>query len=166
MGREIRRVDVDWQHPRDERGHFRPLYNEVYETAAHRWLGACIAWAKGEGEDAAKYSKKYPFFWDWDGNPPDKDYYLAAPFKNPVAYQIYETVSEGTPVSPVFPTEEAMLAWMTAPIDRASEYNRGADWQSMQGMTRAQAEKFVKGGSSPSLIAGPGIGVVAGHRAP
>ena len=81
-------------------------------------------------------------------------------------FQIYQTVSEGTPVSPVFASKEEMIEWMIAPIDRSSEYNRGQDWRCMQGMTRKQAEAFCEDESAVSMISSSEIGVVAGHRLP
>lgn len=161
MGREIRRVPQDWEHPVDERGHFKPLYDESFTDAASEWLRDAIAWSQGKHESQ---DKDYPFYWQYAGAPPDEKYYRPAWGSPAECYQIYETVSEGTPVSPVFGTLEAMIDWMTQPIDRTSPYNRGEDWQCMQGMTRQQAERFCKTGSAPSLISGPGVGVVAGHR--
>ena len=164
MGREIRRVPSGWEHPRDEKGHFIALYDDTFTRAAQEWLDAAILWSRGEHHDQkAGYGLGSPFFWQWNGGPPDKERYRPE-FTTPAdCYQIYETVSEGTPVSPVFPTVESMIEWMTRPIDRTSEYNRGADWQSMQGMTRAQAERFCQAGSSPSMISMAG-NIQAGHR--
>lgn len=163
MGREIRRVPKGWDHPRDENGNFKPLYDLDYETASEKWLADCLAWSRGEHEDQKKYDDAPRFFWDWDGGPPSKETHRTQ-FAGPATcYQIYETVSEGTPASPVFETVEAMVEWMTSPIDRSSPYNDCEDWQSMQGMTRAQAERFCKTGSSCSMMCGPG-GIVAGHR--
>lgn len=165
MGREIRRVPKGWEHPVDERGHFRALYDEPFEEAAKKWLDEANLWAQGKHPDQADGDVKYPFYWQWSGNPPDANSYRPA-FTAPAdAYQIYETVSEGSPVSPVFETIEAMIEWMIKPIDRSSPYNKGEDWQCMQGMTQAQAERFCKNGSAPSLISSPGTGVVGGHRA-
>lgn len=55
-------------------------------------------------------------------------------------YQVWETVSEGSPISPVFATPDAVVDWLVA-----------------AGYTRAGSQKFVKMGWSPSGI------MVAGH---
>lgn len=164
MGREIRRVPKGWEHPRDGQGRFRPLYDESYEHAARAWMDAAILWDRGEHPHQKEYDKTPRYYWEWDQAPPDPAYYRPSWTAPADCYQLYETVSEGTPVSPVFDSIDAMIAWMTSPIDRSSEYNAGADWQSMQGMSRDQAEGFCKIGSSPSLVVSPGAGVVAGHR--
>ena len=166
MGREIRRVPKGWEHPRGKNGFFLSLYDQTFDDAARAWWHAAVQWHNGtmREESERQQREKYPWYWQWDGPPPDEKYYRPA-FTSPAdCYQIYETVSEGTPVSPVFESVEAMLAWMTQPIDRALEYNTGEDWQSMQGMTREQAERFCGRGSSVSMIFSPGTGMVAGHR--
>jgi hypothetical protein len=53
-------------------------------------------------------------------------------------YQMWETVSEGSPVSPVMPTREAMI-----------------DWLINEGHRRGAAEKFVEEAWAPSMMLGP-----------
>lgn len=50
-------------------------------------------------------------------------------------YQVWETVSEGSPVSPVFPTTEACIAWLVS-----------------RGYSKTAAENFIKMGWVPSMI--------------
>ena len=47
MGREIRRVPANWEHPKDERGNYKPLLDSDFETEARKWLDACKAWDEG-----------------------------------------------------------------------------------------------------------------------
>lgn len=163
MGREIRRVPKDWQHPKNRDGHFVPLYDDDYDSACREWWTKALAWHSDENADEAK--EENPWYWDWDSPPPNKEWYRAPFDAEPVAYQIYETVSEGTPVSPVFASVEAMIEWMSSPIDRRSEWNKNmADWQSMQGMTPEQASTFCNAGSSFSMMIVPGQGIKAGHK--
>ena len=160
MGREIRRVPKGWEHPTkmyyNRRGEpaedFIELYNEDYVTAAERWMKKADSWHAGcVDKDTVEDRKENPYYWDWAGMPPDKESYRPA-WKTAECYQIYETVSEGTPVSPVFETEDEMLAWMILPIDRASKYNKGSDWQCMQGRTEEGARIFIKDAWAPSFI--------------
>ena len=51
-------------------------------------------------------------------------------------WQAYETVTEGTPISPVFPTAEALVEWLVTE----------ARW------TRGQAEALVRHGHAMSLV--------------
>jgi hypothetical protein len=38
MGREIRRVPPNWEHPKDADGNYKSMYDWEYETAAREWL--------------------------------------------------------------------------------------------------------------------------------
>lgn len=74
-------------------------------------------------------------------------------------WQLWETVSEGSPTSPVFATADELATWMSQP-------ERGRDWQPFP-----SAQKFVTAGWAPSFISTPETGVVAGvewvgHHAP
>lgn len=160
MGREIRRVPIDWRHPTyadlgltypyagraDEVVH--PLYDRDYATACAAWKAGLTRWEAGEDPDREAYRRDdgSPYeWWDWHGNPPDPEYHRArvwAP-EEATAYQVYETVTEGTPVSPVFATLDELRAWLV----RA------------QGMSEAGADQFIAWGSVPSMLVGPGIGL-------
>ena len=39
MGREVRKVPGDWQHPKDEKGHYIPLFDEYKKTLPMGRLG-------------------------------------------------------------------------------------------------------------------------------
>jgi hypothetical protein len=66
-------------------------------------------------------------------------------------WQLWQTVSEGAPISPVFSTAEGLASWMAAGGNGGRTY------------TFQQALKWIQDdGWAPSLIAGPGMGVVDG----
>jgi len=134
MGREIRRVPLGWEHPRDDKGHYKALYDQCYTEAADEWLQGLRKWEAGEDPNRAKYPD-IRYFWDWDGSPPDGESYRPAFESEPTAYQIYETVSEGTPTSPVFETEEEIVSYLVA-----------------KGHSETAARGFVKGGWAPSGV--------------
>jgi hypothetical protein len=153
MGREIRRVPAGWQHPRREgRNDLQPMFDRSFAKAAREWLDEAIAWDNGTDKDCAEHKAECPFYWQWNGEPPDPAYYR--PDWKPeemTHFQVYETVSEGTPVSPVFATREEVVAWLTAPgvVDR---------WgRNEQGKSRAVAERFVRGGWAPSMVSVDGV---------
>src|SRR5579864_6349431 len=107
MGREIRRVPPGWEHPRDERGNYKPMFDRSLEEAAAEWKSGYGAW-----EPAAHEGQQY---WEYAGNPPDPECYRPDwPEETRTAWQVYETVSEGTPVSPVFLDQEEMVRWLIA----------------------------------------------------
>ena len=139
MGREVRRVPANWEHPRNERGQYKSLYDEDFETAARAWLDDAIAWDNGTHEDLVKepeLKQKYPFFWQWAVSPPDADYYRPRWTEEEAThYQVYETVSEGTPVSPVFATLDEMVHWLIG-----------------QGYSEHAAREFAKSGWAPTMM--------------
>src|SRR3972149_2238503 len=98
MGREIRRVPANWEHPK-QYGHYQPLYDKDFACEAREWLDNCISWDNGTHKDLQErpdLKKEYPFYWQWDGEPPNEEYFRPK-FENAEWYQVYETVSEGTP---------------------------------------------------------------------
>src|SRR3990167_5006015 len=121
MGEEIRRVPSWWEHPEIaqrkywesdlHRGnkYYQPLHDESYEDARQKWLDGLESRMYGPHPDY-EVGQDY---WKCNGGPPDREYYRPA-WKDGEAtyYQIYETVSEGTPVSPVFGTEDEMIKWL------------------------------------------------------
>lgn len=74
-------------------------------------------------------------------------------------WQLWETVSEGSPISPVFDSAEALAAWLAdpgRPKTRPAE-DAPRDW-----MPYDAALKFVQAGWAPSFIGTPATGVVSG----
>ena len=139
MGREIRMVPPDWEHPKDFEGHYKPLYDRSYQKVAEKWQQDYLDFLKDPEEQAKAVEDGYPFFWEWDGMPPDREYYRPDwPGGTATAYQIYETVSEGTPVSPVFDTEPEIVTWLIE-----------------QGHSEYAASEFVKQKWAPSMTFGP-----------
>lgn len=153
MGREVRRVPRDWEHPRNESGRYQPLYDKDYDTAAQEWLAELMAWEAGTCPDRQKAEEKYGirYLWDWDSSPPDKKYYRARAWtaEEATCYQFYEDVSEGTPLSPVFETLDELVAWLVAD----------------QGYSERAARAFAERGWSPSFVFTPQTGMVDGVTA-
>jgi len=137
MGREIRRVPPGWEHPKDEQGHYTPLLDEDFDTAAAKWDEQNRVWDAGTHPDQIRFRGETPrYFAQWDGNRPDPDYYRPAWAEGEAtAYQVYETVSEGTPVSPVFQTEDELYRWLRD-----------------QGHSEHAAREFIKHKWAPSMI--------------
>lgn len=65
-------------------------------------------------------------------------------------WQLWETVSEGSPISPVFATAEELAAWMSDP-------ERGRNW-----VPQDVAAKFIADGWAPSFVGTPQTGLVSG----
>lgn len=120
MGREVRMVPKDWEHPRRENGSFQPMYNRDYETEFDEWLEEKKQWKNGLQKDWLNGGfklkddeyKNIPFE-EWSGAAPDSKYYI--PKWKPeerTHYMMYEDTSEGTPISPAFPTPEELAKWL------------------------------------------------------
>jgi hypothetical protein len=157
MGREIRRVPADWEHPKSKhREGYQPLYDRDFESAARKWLDNAIAWDNGTDPDCVKYKRKYPFYWQWS-NPPNKDYYRPKWKSDPTHYQVYETVSEGTPVTPHFATKEELIDYLVVYGDEWDQKRYSEGRQPCAGWLRKNAEEFVGEEWAPSMILIDGV---------
>jgi hypothetical protein len=115
MGREVRRVPLDWRHPR-KNGQFIPLYDQSVQDAWDEWIKEYTKWFEGGKpwiDTTREYFEPYRKFCEWENPPPNPKYYRPA-WKPEIAigFQLYENISEGTPVSPIFETEKALNEWM------------------------------------------------------
>lgn len=110
---EIRKVPTNWEHPRfcgQSREKFGlpvngklPLKNN-YEKHSKQWTKDFILWATESHPDqkACVHAKKYRYYWEWAGFPPDEEEYMPKIESEFCAYQLYETVSFGTPLTACF----------------------------------------------------------------
>jgi hypothetical protein len=100
MSREVRRVPADWQHPRDGEG-YRPLFPaDMYAAIRDEWIAKCEA----DGYEAAV---------EWCGRVPVRsDYMPEWTAEEATHFMMYETTSEGTPISPAFATPEELARWL------------------------------------------------------
>jgi hypothetical protein len=133
MGREIRRVPPDWKHPKNERGHYIPLYDKTFIEGERDHILLDLDW----------YLDNPEFLSEWYNDWPQPEWYRTAFEQEPTHYQIYETVTEGKPVSPVFATLEALAQWL---VD--------------QGYSLKAATAFAKEGWAPSMVFTPKTGIV------
>ena len=136
MGREIRRVPPNWKHPTDDLGRFIPLLDEDYETALRFWIENYQLWKAGKHPNQ---NKKYAYYWERDGGPPQPDGYRPKYDNDPTWYQVYETVSEGTPLTPPFETKKALIDYLV---------NEGDFWDGR--WCEAAAQRFVEREWAPS----------------
>ena len=149
MGREIRKVRADWVHPmRDDGRHgHRPLYGCSFVAAVAAWDKEHAAWQRGEkpvyAEDCVHYE-------EWAGTRPvPKDYMPEWSDAERTHWQMYESTSEGTPISPVFATREECARYCA---------DHGV---SVFGSQIASYEEWLQiaGGGDALLILTPGNGV-------
>lgn len=120
MGREMRRVPPHWQHPQDAEGDYRPLYGSGWEHAyavwkqGQQWWHAGFRWKYGTGF-VFKEPDVEESYEEWEGAAPCQAEYMPtwAP-RDAYWYQMYETTTEGTPISPPLPSPEQLAQWLVA----------------------------------------------------
>ena len=157
MGREIRMVPPNWEHPHMRCPHspwnggcddakknggmcHKQLYDRPFSEAANEWKEAFAAWERGERESYCDEDSAKGEYWEWAGNPPERDDYRPE-WKDGEAtwYQVYQTVGEGSPVTPPFATKEELVEYLVQHGDFWAQ-SRGEG-----GVSRKAAEAFVMG---------------------
>ena len=160
MGREIRMVPPNWDHPvvvrRNGQPGYKPMHNSSFRTASQEWKQGFAAWERGERPDYCSEESKSLEYWEWSGGPPERTDHRPWSDDEATWYQVWETVSEGTPVSPPFATREELVEYLVANGDFWDQSRRKegrtppeqcAPW------SRKAAEAFVFGaGYAPSLV--------------
>ena len=162
MGREIRRVPPNWEHPKNENGCYQPMYDESAGESFTEWLKEFEQFKAEEIDIICKeygYDKRdaYSVFCEYAGGPPDYKYYRPYWEGTEAAWwQVYETISEGTPVSPPFATPEELIDYLVENGDfwdqkRRSKPNRISGIRCGP-WPRERAEKFVNTGFAVSFV--------------
>ncbi len=99
MGREVRKVRGDWKHPKDSNGRLLPLHMG--------YGGAVRDWTKVQSEKGLQAAIEY------FGGAPDQTEYMPDWSEAEADHlMMYETTSEGTPISPAFKTPEELARWL------------------------------------------------------
>lgn len=152
MGREVRMVPPNWEHPTKENLTHRgiqkikqPMFDQNYKKASQDWRDGFTKWEAGGREAERADSGEDYEYWDWEGMPPNKEYYRPWRDEEATWFQLWETVSEGTPVSPPFATREELAAYLAEHGDEWDQSRGHGGW----GIKRAQA--FVAAGWAPSF---------------
>ena len=151
MGREVRTVPPNWEHPVNDRGHKQPMFDESFIDAAAKWKAGFAKWEAGERPDYCDEDSRALEFWEYHGMPPVREEYRPWKDEDATWFQLWETVSEGTPVSPPFATLEELAAHLA---------EHGDDWDRKRGnggWGKASADAFVASGWAPSLMVKGGV---------
>lgn len=181
MSTELRRVPADWEHPiepdytRYEHKlaytpgigfKWRPLLDRDWASAERAWWRERISEALARavcylpsllGLIEPPTCVLYP--WTAEDNPrPSYETYRPRWSKRErTHFQLYEDVSEGTPITPVFATIAEMVEWCAAQTREV--------WVGTQGMTREEWQRFFeRGGYSISAVYTSETGVVPGVK--
>lgn len=121
MGREARRVPKNWKHPKNYVSDLKPLHDN-FTKRLRDWNEGYKKWQQGLYHSYAKdkpewepISDKYKDMSYEEYNserPQQEDYMPDWSDEERTHYQMYETTSEGTPISPVFATPEELATWL------------------------------------------------------
>ena len=113
MGREIRMVPPNWAHPINDSGEYVPMHKSNYLEALDAWFGEHRKWESGENKDREKMlALNCRFYAEWSGNPPRVEDHVKYRSEEGTWFQLYETVTEGTPITPPFETKEELIKYL------------------------------------------------------
>lgn len=156
MGREVRRVPPNWQHPTREgsrdRHDYQPMYKTRFDEALAEWLAEFDRIRRGEFKDyeAECYAAAPNPLAAWlaDYNAPPKDEGQWRPWTDEEAtwFQVWETVSEGSPITPPFATKAELVEYLV----RSGDFWRQAEGRG--GYSREAATAFVEDEWAPSMV--------------
>ena len=123
MGREVRKVPKNYKHPTNSEGSYMPQCEEAYEEAVKNWVQRRQKWIEGYREkiidkewqwvknDKEDVYNKY--FEDYEREYPNSRYYMQQFLeKEKTHYMMFETCSEGTPLSPACATKKELAQWL------------------------------------------------------
>ena len=151
MGREIRMAPENWAHPQKMYGSgmgYQPMFDRTFADAAKEWRDEYAKWEAGDRGShfvAADYPVDFQY-WEWENRPPLREDYRPWADDDATWFQVWETVSEGTPVTPPFATTEELVEHLVTV---------GDDWDVKRGnggWLRANAESFVRAGFAMSGV--------------
>lgn len=109
MGREVRRIPKDWVHPPD-----RALFDgkDLADDLA-RWDKEAAAWNRGEFPEYVSAENQEVSYAEWAGDRPNPDSYMPVWTPEEATHlMMYETCSEGSPISPAMETVEELARWL------------------------------------------------------
>ena len=141
MGREVRRVPADWQHPKHEvpdwrTGRMVERYKPLYE--GHSYAPRAAEFLEKLKTDGLQEAI------EWCGVPNKDDFMPEWAEDQRTHYMMYEDTSEGTPISPAFAMPEELARWLVD--NEASAF--GSSTGSYEGWLRV-----ARGGWAPSMVA-------------
>ena len=118
MGRQLRRVAANWQHPKDENNNYIPLLEYNFTEKLNEWEEGKEMWDKGlrenwfpkegEGKWKARIGDECEMTWEeWTSSKPVKEDYMPEWGEEEKTHiQLYENTTEGTPITEVYKADE------------------------------------------------------------
>jgi hypothetical protein len=169
MGRLIRRVPPNWKHPErpahktgSTQPNLQPMHDQRFEDGLAEWLADFDRIRAGNltGDERLSYPGGFIQWLNSTGEQHDPDFYRPWRDEEATWYQLWETVTVGTPVSPPFATKEELADYLAEHGDFWDQSRwREAEYWRQHGINpdppawgKERAYKFVMEiGSAPSL---------------
>lgn len=111
MTLEIRKVPNQWIHPVDHDGKYKPMFDENYDQALLEWFRDYMLWLLGIHPKQSSFDTGRHYA-EFVKDPPSSIYYRKYDDEDCSYFQVYENVSEGTPLSPILKTRENVIDWL------------------------------------------------------
>ena len=157
MGREVRKVPADWQHPKRDGSYVALFDGAGLKDAIDGWKKDELAWNRHEFPEYANADDRKQSYVEWAGKCPSEDDYMPAwTDAERTHLMMYETTSEGTPISPAFETPEQLARWLAD--NGASAF--GDSTASYEAWLRVAGD-----GYAPSAMYSPQTGLISGVEA-
>lgn len=155
MGRELRMTPKNWEHPRNGNGDYIALLSGDYKKLFKEYKEGLNQWQKGYRDDfdgglqLKEADEQDMSYKEWAGERPYKvDYMPQWKDEEKTHFQMYETCTEGTPISPVMDTPEGLALWL--------EDNKASSFGSMTA-TYDQWLSAINSGYTPSAVLENGV---------
>lgn len=181
MGREIRRVPANWKHPQQLDPHTGdmddvPMHSRSLREAQAEWEAEWNEWqsgvrSPGYSKPLGRDDSTIAFFSEWHGErperyPDDEILWRSYDLEDATWFQVWQTVSEGSPTTPAFATIQELTDYLAVHGDGVDQFGspyRGPTFglsRGPQAWGRARAEAFTKMGWAPSaaVIGGEVLG--------
>lgn len=165
MGREVRMVPKNWIHPVNGRGEHVPLHEGPYSKRAAEWDEERRQWNAGLRRDYSKAGLAFKprdaddtgTYAEYAGDRPrPEDYMPEWPDAERTHLMMYETCSEGTPLSPPMPDAESLAHHLA---------DTGASAFGYETATYEQWLSTIKAGYAPSAVFSRDTGLISGVAA-
>jgi hypothetical protein len=168
MGREVRMVPADWQHPKEwstfrQKMEFTPLMQGPFSKHVAEWDEAAAQWANGFTQDWRAYPEMTfrpkgeadtGTYEEFAGERPTAEQYMPEwPEGTATHLMMYEDTSEGTAISPAFATAEELARWLA---------DNGASAFASDTATYEQWLATIRRGSAISMVFSPEHGIESG----
>lgn len=127
MSRKLIRVPSNWGHPKDENGNYIPLFTDSFSKDLENYENKYKQWLNGFRDDwkggwVVKSGKEITMSFDeWYGEKPKKEHYITK-WDDVIKphIQLYETTTEGTPITPIYNINELEKLCNYASVNRTS----------------------------------------------